>query len=134
MRKIAVLTVVLLMTGLCLAQVAVIGHVYAISPSTTSRPIAGAAVMLISSNPTPMPPVYVYRTTSGRDGSFLFSTVRPGTYQLVAQARGFAQARPVQVVISATSPVTRVVADVFMVPIAARPVEEPVVTPRASGD
>jgi hypothetical protein len=128
MRKIAAISVVLLMVGLCFAQATVAGHVYVLTTAANAgRTLAGATVTLVPVAANTMPPVMVYRTVTGTDGSYSFAPVRAGTYQLVVTARGYAQLRTVRVVVTAPTAgtTTRIIADAFMAPVTVAPIVNP---------
>lgn len=62
------------------------GEIRGVVTDPTGAVIASANIILASSEGA------TTATTSGRDGAFLFATVKPGTYTLVIEAKGFATA------------------------------------------
>ena len=117
MKKVAVISIVLLLSGLCFAQATVAGHAYALAPRAV-RPLAGITVSLYS--PIAARPGPVATAVTGADGSYQFANVEVGTYTIVATGRGFAQVRPIE--INVTRAVARMVVNVYLVPLRADPV------------
>ena len=99
MKKWIVITALLMLASVASAQL-VCGYVMVCNNGSRNTPITGATVCLVLSNAPSNP---AYRTTTDRNGHFVFQNVRAGTYAIMAQARGYVQVNRV----TAVSPNTR---------------------------